>query len=355
MTKTSHPQTSHRDGECVANVPDIQPVLAADEKIVSASASARAWEAAPPDVPPKSIPAWMRWGYCTIALFLAGIFGVYLFSQAINALALAGTLPVWAQYLLLIPLGFCCLVVLGSVVGLARAWLRLRTMSQVDITALEELRQRAKTRKDGLERYQAARTTLENYLREYPLGEHSPLQGIGIPEDEIGALRRDREYLLGKTTDSQSWLADFSSLYQAKIDRAAEKRVASWSLKAAGCVMASPLPFLDAVLILGISFRMIRDLCVLYNVRTGKTGSVVLLSRSIRNAFIAGVAEDASTMAGEILGDEAASMFGETAVGAVGSSFARIIAPKLGEGAINGLFMRRLGRAAMRLLQPIRP
>ncbi len=340
----------HRPDECVPNVPDTPPVM------VDPNASG------PPPAPelPRSAPAgmaiprWLRWSYFVATIFLAAVFGLFLFSQAISSLALARTLPLWAQYTLLVPLGFCCLVVLGIIVSLILSWLRLRTISQVNLAAVEELRRRAESRKDGLEHFQAARQTIEQYLKNYPLNDAPVLRAAGLSEEETSHLVKERDYLLAKTTDSQSWLGDFSSLFQARLDQAASQRITSWSLKAAGCVMASPLPFLDAILILGISLRMIRDLCVLYNVRTGRTASLVLLTRAIRNAFIAGVAEEATGMAGEMLGDEVSSMLGETAVGTVSSSFARVIAPKLGEGAINGLFMRRLGRATMRLLQPLR-
>ncbi len=344
----------HRDGECVPNVPDIGPALVerADEP-PAAKADSRTDAETAAGLP---VPAWLRWGYFAATLFLAALFGLFLFSQTISSIALAGTLPTWAQYALLVPLAFCGLVVLGVACSLVWSWLRLRTVRQVSLAAVEELRRRAESRKDGLEHFQEARRKLEKYMADYPLAgrEAGRLQAAGLSADDIERLFGERDYLAGRSTDSKGWLDEFRAQFQARLDQAAARRVSSWAIKAAGCVMASPLPLLDAVLILGIALKMIRDLCVIYNVRTGGTATLVLLARAIRNAFLAGVAEDAAEKAGEILGEEMSALLGDTAMGTVSSSFARIVAPKLGEGAINGLFMRRLGKATIRMLQPLR-
>lgn len=347
------PETaSHRDGECIPNVPDIQP------DVVDGAQTAAPPQTSPepsPDLRPQSSP-WMKWSLGATVL-LAAALGVLVFSQAISALALAASLPLWAQYALLIPLGLCCLAVLGVCIALVRAWLRLRTIRQVDLGALEELRARAQSRQDGVERFQEARARLETYLQNYPLDMDGAarLAAAGIQPHEVEALARGRDHLVGRSTDSRSWLADYGEHFQTTLDAAARKRVNAWSVKAAGCVIASPLPLLDAVLVLGISFRMIKDLCYLYNVRASRSGSLVLLNRAIAAAFIAGVAEDATEVAGGMAAEELSGMVGEGALNSMGAKAAGLIAPKLGEGAINAFFIRRLGKATIRMLQPLKP
>lgn len=343
----------HREGECVPNVPDVRPDVLSEKETGTFRRQKNDAEAETLRGIP--VPGWLRWSYFAATLLLAAVFGLFLFSQAISSLALAATLPPWAQYLLLAPLAFCCLVVLCFIVSLAWSWMRLRSVRQVNLAALEELRQRAESRKDGLRHLRAARKNLERYLRDYPLTgrEASRLAATARLDEEMDSLAREREYLLGRESDSRAWLDDFQRLFQAKLDKAAAGRINSWALKAAGCVMASPLPLLDAILVLAISLRMIRELCVIYNVRTGGTATMLLLTRAIRNAFIAGVAEDASDMAGEMLGDEVSAVLGDSAFGTASASLARVVAPKLGEGALNGLFMRRLGKATIRMLQPL--
>lgn len=344
----------HRAHECIPNVPDSTPdIVSGTEEAVAAKLPGTVADDAPE---PTVNNSWLRWDLVVTVLIIS-IFGLLVFSQAISALALAATLPVWAQYLLLIPLGVCCLAVLFVCANVVIAWFRLRRVRQIDLEALEELRRRAKTRKDAVDHFQAARTELQNYLERYPLDADGArrLQAAGVSAATCEKLVRDRDYLLGKTTDSLSWLGEFRDQFQSTLEQSARARIKYWSLVAAGCVIASPIPLLDAALILGVASKMIKDLCFIYNVRSGRSTAFVILNRAIITAFIAGVAEDAAAMATDAASDELAGIFGESAIGAFGAGMARFIAPKLGEGAINAFFINRLGKATLRLLQPLKP
>ncbi len=346
----------HRENECIPNVPDVKPAVLGEKEAARAQPPAGTVALDEVESSGWQLPNWLRWGYLALGLAVLALFGVFVFSQAISALALAASLPEWQRYLLLVPLALCGLLLLFVLASLAYSWFRLRTIRQIDLSALTELKNRAATRRDGVEHLQAARQALEKYLQEYPLlgrgGEK--LGKVGFDDELLDKLVKNRDYLLGKESDSQAWLGDFSFLFQKEIDAKAMSRINSWALRAAGCVIASPLPLLDAILILSISLRMIKELCVMYNVRTGSAASFLLFTRAIRNAFIAGLADEAGQAAGEAIGEEMSGMLGEGALGTVSASFARVAMPKLGEGALNGLFMRRLGKATMRLLQPVR-
>lgn len=344
----------HRDGECIPNVPDIRPDVVNEAEVAAVASPAPPSEPGVESAPPSS--PWVRWSLAGTVLVVAA-FGVLIFSQAVSALALAATLPIWAQYALLVPLGVCCLAVVVVCLALLRSWFRLRALRQVDLGALEDLRSRAQTRQDGVEHFQQARARLEDYLQRFPLDVdgRARLAAAGIQPHEMETLAAGRDLLAGRATDSRSWLGDFREHFQNGLDAAALRRVNAWSVKAAGCVIASPLPLLDAVLVLGISFKMLKDLSSMYNVRTGRSGSLVLLNRAIAAAFLAGVAEDATEVAGGLAAEEMAGMVGEGALASAGAKVAGVVAPKLGEGALNALFIRRLGKAAIRLLQPLRP
>lgn len=340
---------AHRAGECVPNVPDAAPAFLSPAEEQSLAAAAANETAEPAVIPPAAAPApWWRWGAAATVLF-AGIFGVLIFSQTISALAFAATLPVWAQYALLIPFGLSCLAVLWVCAGLVRAYLRLRAVRQIDLGALEELRLRAQTRQDGMEQYKAARTHIEDYLKRYPLSADGQprLLAAGLTAAQVGSLADARDFLVGRAQDSRAWLAEYREQYQKTLDKAAAARVSAWSLRAAGCVIASPLPLLDAVLVLGVALKLIKDLSVLYNVRTGRAGTLLILRKAIAAAFIAGVAEEATEAAGELATEHLAGLAGAKIAGAV--------APKLGEGVVNALFIRHVGRATIKLLQPAKP
>ncbi len=344
--------SAHRDGECVPNIPDAAPAFLseAEEKALEDAAAPAAQGLS--GAAPRAAPPWWRWHASATAL-LAALLGVVLFSQAISAAALAASLPVWAQYALLVPFGLCCLAVIAVAAGLVRSWMRLRAIRQIDLAALEELRVREQTRHDAARQCQAARAQLEEYLKAYPLssGARPALLRAGLSEAQIETLAAGRDFLVGRAQDSRTWLAEFREQYQDTLDQAAARRVSSWSLKAAGCVIASPLPLLDALLVLGISLKLVKDLSVLYNVRTGGAGGVLILRKAIAAAFIAGVAEDATEAASGLLSDQTAELVG----GSLAARMTGIAAPKLAEGALNALFVRRLGKAAIRLLQPSLP
>lgn len=365
-TVPDYADSSYREGECVPNVPDIPPAFVSPEEAARAEAAAPSVpsaedSASPPetasDFSSAASPSpWFRW-YVAGTAFTAAALAAIIIGQTVSALALAAALPLWAQYALLIPLGFCCLVMLWVVLALARSWFRLRAVRQVDLDALEVLRARAETRQDGLAHFQKARAGLEKYLTHYPLGSDgcARLASAGIPPREIENLARSRDRLAAFAVDSRSWIAAFREEFQNTLDAAAHKRVSSWSLKAAGCVIASPLPLLDAVLVLTISLRMVKDLAAIYNVRSSRAGTFLLLNRAIVAAFVAGAAEDAAEVAGSMAAEELSGMIGESALNSVGAKVAGVVAPKLGEGAINAFFVRRLGKAVIRLLQPLRP
>lgn len=345
----------HREGECVPNIPDVPPELVSEDKVV---------KPARPAGPATGLPApgektrrsWLRWDVALLVLVLS-LFGCMVVSQAISALAMTATLPVWMQYALLVPLGLFFLGILYFCGTVVAAWLRLRTVRQVDLAALEELRRRSQTRKDGVEHFQAARLELENYLAAYPANAEGAqrLKTAGISSEAFEALDRERNFLLDRPTDSHSWLGEFQERFQSRLDKTAKGRIRQWAVVAAGCAMASPVPLLDAALILGVAMKMIKDLCLLYNVRSGRASSLVLLSRAVTTAFIAGIAEDAVSTAADAAGDELTGIFGESALGGFGAGIAKTLAPKLGEGAVNAFFINRLGKATMRLLQPLKP
>lgn len=344
---------SHREGECVPNVPDVEPALISDSEAEALAAKTIVKPTA--DFAPPAAP-WWRW-HLLITVLVLGMFGVVVFSQAISAMAMAATLPLWAQYALLIPLGVSCLAVLWVGFSLFKSWLRLKAIRQIDLGALEELRKRAQTRQDGVEHFQEARTQLEAYLNAYPLAatDQLRLQQAGLAATDIEELAKARDFLLGRSQDSRTWLGEFREQFQTRQDEAAVRRVKSWAIRAAGCVIASPLPLLDAILVLGISLKMIKDLCSIYNVRSSRTGAVMLLNRAIFAAFVAGVAEDGADMAGEWAMGELSEMMGESTLNSLGAKVAGVVAPKLGEGAVNAFFIRRLGRATVRMLQPLTP
>jgi hypothetical protein len=101
---------------------------------------------------------------------------------------------------------------------------------------------------------------------------------------------------------------------------------------------------------------MLTDLCRLYNVRAGGTGTGVLLGRVFFNAYLAGQGTEWE----KLVEDQYDQMFhealGVVGVG-VGSNLAGKVMGKVGArattGYLNRVLLVRLGRYATRLLRPV--
>ncbi|MDR0361302.1 MAG: YcjF family protein [Planctomycetota bacterium] len=349
----------HRENECVGNTPDIEPTLA-DGNFTAMP------EPSPPFMEDEDAspirPGWFRRGYPAFALLLGALFPLFVLGQALSAIALASPLPGWAKYVFYPAMAVCGVVALGVCLAFVRSWFRLRAVRQVNLDALDRLRALAESRRLGLRRCREARERLTRYLADYPLDR----QGAGgFDADAIRELRSAREHLVSLSGDSRAWLRAYADQFQRRLDEQAGKIVRAHALRAGVCAMASPVPLLDALLVLGVAVRMLSSLCRVYNLRLDATALPLLLVRVIKVAFLAGIGQEAIHFgidrAGDVLrllseeesAELAAEAAGEGILGAAGASVARFAGAKLAEGAVNGLFMRRLGRTAIRLLKPV--
>ena len=339
----------HRLGECAPTVPDIQPDFVKGLAIVREAPGSRPAGAGEP-CPEKPPPPLLRLGHWTVALAALSFFGFLLFSQALSALALVQSLPEWARWLFLAPMSLCVLVMLFLAADLSISWFRLRTLAQVD---LAELERRSASGQGGTGDARAARIAMEDYLADYPLDEgrrRRPLEA-GLAPETLAEMARERDWLFRRKTDSLSWLDDFRAHFQARMDGAARTRINSWSRKAGLCAMASPIPLLDAILVLSVCLRMLRDVAAIYNVRCGRLAALALFQKTVFAAFLAGAVGSVGGAAEEGLSELA----GEAGLGVFLGGVAGLVGAKLAEGTANAVFVLRLGRKAQELLRPLRP
>ena len=124
----------------------------------------------------------------------------------------------------------------------------------------------------------------------------------------------------------------------------------------------SPNSLVDTLIAGYYAFTLIGDLCCVYNARANRTGTAVLLAWVFFTAYVAGQSDQLEDAAEEQL----ENLFAEDGPFAeVGSKFAGqaitmsvfgAISSKLGSRAASGLcnyvLMKRLGKTAMRMLQP---
>lgn len=309
--------------------------------------------------------AWLGWFASPLALALAfgtvGVFGVFVFNQAVQLIDALARQPLWAQSVGYTGLGLfgCCIVF-----ALARfLWLyaRLRRNRQLRAKGLRELNARTRLRWLAAQKAAEARGQLEAYLREYPIDterQRRALQRLGLTDAACARLRAAREELLNpdKFASTDQWFARFRDAFQSVIDGAAEGRINYWSSRIWVVTAVSPNAVVDSGAALFYTFSMLSDLCELYNLRAGRTGTAVLLGRTFFNAYLAGQGAEWEKLAEDQydqLFQEAMSAVGVGMSANVVGKIVGKVGAKVTTGYLNRVLLVRLGRYASRLLRPV--
>ncbi len=299
----------------------------------------------------------------TFVLAVAALGAVLLLFVLAQAAALAERLaaaPPWLRYPGLAAVGLLLVVVVLAAVRLAWLYLRVGHTGQVDVRALADLAERQTMRRLAQGRLAAAGARLRRYLEGYPVEGASAARGLmaaGFAGGEIERLRSHRRVLLDPDLDpgAETWLRDFEGSFQAVLDAAAQRRVreaARW----VGVKTAVTPRLVDTAIVLHAALRLVGDLCRIYQLRPGAMGTAVVLGRAFVLAYLSSHIQQASE---DLTRDAAAQGVGQLleglpeGVGQVGSRLAGVLAPKMAEGAANGILLWRLGTAAIRLLRPV--
>jgi hypothetical protein len=91
-----------------------------------------------------------------------------------------------------------------------------------------------------------------------------------------------------KFASTEQWFARFRIAFQGELDAAAEARIKYWGSRIWVVTAVAPNAVVDSGATLFYTFSMLSDLCQIYNLRAGRTGTAVLLSRVFFNAYLAG-------------------------------------------------------------------
>jgi putative membrane protein len=342
-------------------VEDRERITAAEEEETRrALAEAEELLASDPALP------WLGWFANPIAsaflLGSVGLLGLYLYSQTLNILAnLASPQPTWIQYCGYTLLGGMALLVLYAMTRLLLVYVRLRANRQLRIQGLEELHSRTRLRWLAQAKAVEAKTRLEQYLKDFPLQsdrEFKQLEHLGFTEEQCRRLVTVRTELLdpAKFATTAEWFATFQERFQSNLDAAAEARITYWSNRAMIVTALSPNSLVDSVSTVYFGFAMLNDLCRVYNLRAGRTGTTVLLSRVFFHAYLSGQVNDFEKLAEEqyeqlfhqgfqVIGFGVSSNVVGKLLGKVGA--------KATTGYLNRVLLARLGKYACRLLRPV--
>lgn len=308
---------------------------------------------------------WAGWfaGPLAGALLLgtAGALGLFLYSQALSILANLAVQPPAIAYPGYVALGVFGLAVLASVVRLGLLYARLALNRQVRIRGLEELQSRTRLRWLAAAKSQEAKARLEEYIRTFPIDtdkDRKSLAKVGVTPALAAELNAVRVELLdpAKFASTGEWFARFRDGFQAKLDTAAEARISYWSNRAMLVTAVSPNGLVDSLSTTYFGFAMLADLCRVYNLRAGRTGTAVLLGRVFFNAYLAGQLNDFEKLAEEQydhLFEQGMQVVGIGVSANVATKFLGKVGAKATTGYLNRVMIARLGRYSCRLLRPV--
>ena len=309
---------------------------------------------------------WLGWFGSPLAfaalLGLVGVLGLFVFNQTaslVKTLSEIGT-P-WIQYTGFAGLGLFGFCVLYAFIRFAILYFRLRENRQLRVRGIRELSNRTKLRWLAAAKSAEARAKIETYLTAYPIDtekDRRALAKLGLTDEAAAKLKAVRAELLDhdKFASTEQWFARFRDGFQCVIDEAAETRTRYWAARIWVVTAMAPNAVIDSGATLFYTFSMLSDLCQLYNLRAGRTGTAVLLGRTFFNAYLAGQGTEWEKLAE----DQYDQLFHEAmnAVG-VGMSLGMVgkivgkVGAKVTTGYLNRILLIRLGRYAARLLRPV--
>jgi uncharacterized membrane protein YcjF (UPF0283 family) len=308
---------------------------------------------------------WLGWfGSPLIFAFLlgmAGVFGLFFFNQALTLVATLRQQPEWAQWVGFAGLGLLAFCVLYAFLRFAFIYFRMRQNRQLRIRGIEELSRRTRLRWLAAAKTTEARQQIEHYLTAYPMNtekDRKKLRGLGLTDEAMVRLAAVRVELLDpdRFASTEQWFARFRTAFQGELDTAAEARIKYWGSRIWVVTAVAPNAVVDSGATLFYTFSMLSDLCQIYNLRAGRTGTAVLLGRVFFNAYLAGQGTEWEKLAEE----QYDQLFGE-AMNVVGVGVSsNVVGKLLGKvgakattGYLNRLLLVRLGRYSARLLRPV--
>ncbi len=292
-----------------------------------------------------------------VAVFLGALLGIFLLNQGLRFADQISSLSMpWSALATLVFLLFLGLL-LFVVVRLAVKLLAFRNLTKFDLKALKLLAERKRFRILAEQKQKEAKSVLSNYVREYdPNRLKGQAQGLSSREQKglIASRKRlldSQEYL-----DTQSWLKDFEESFVRVLDKKGQNRIRAYTSSVALGTAASPIKFIDQMIVLYAALKMISELLQIYNLRPAMGQSIAILGRSIVQAYLSGVVGEHSQAGLEGFADYYESIFGEisftTGVSAA-TDAAKYVFPRVSEGALNGFLLWRLGKQAQKMIRPI--
>jgi uncharacterized membrane protein YcjF (UPF0283 family) len=297
---------------------------------------------------PRGIKKLAGW----ILFFFAAFLGVFVVNQAVIFMANIDRLTEPYKSVAMGAMVFFSVILAFIVISLLWFALRMKRLKPFDIRPLTTLQQRADMQRFAREKENEARKLFVDYLKSYSLNKKGvrSLLGAGLRSDEIEKLSRVRDKLTDKNSPlpARQWFEQFADGWQRILDKAVDRRIKEYAVKTGLGTAASPIAFVDQMVVMYSCFAMLKDILKIYNLRPAFGQTAVILSRSIINIYLSGMLENAAENSADNMADYISEHFGKIA-----GTFGKTAGAKAAEGAINGFLIFNLGRRAKKMLQPM--
>ena len=285
----------------------------------------------------------------------------FIITQTASFLASVRQLSRPEQILLAIPMVIFGGIILLYVLKMLSFFWKLRVSPQIRIKALHELAERSHLRELSGKAHQKAVKELCILLEDektYASGNYADtLRKFSVSEEQILELEKARLKLIDNAKNmpgtTHDWLNDFRERFQKPLDDIAIKQVQKHYLHAALLTGISPYPLIDRLIVLWDSLSMLKELLEIYALKPSWDKNLALLAKVIINVFLAGIIDNAAEYTTSWIADPISKLKEDNGPLSTTGKIAIKFSGKIAAMAVQAIFVRRLGIAAMKMLRPI--
>lgn len=301
------------------------------------------------------LPRALRNVISALLIVMAALMGMFITTQTVQFFADIHSMPLWSRWLssaaMILFGGILFLVFAGLIWGL----FRLQRTPRLHLKAMKTLSERRQLQRFAVQKQSEARVRLEHYLRNYPLTEKEPgfLTALGIKDGELASLKTVRERLLDRSRPmgASDWLDDFQKGFQNILDDLAQRRVRQYARRIGIGTAASPIAFVDQMIVLYGCTAMVKDMFAIYHLRPAFGQTVLTLARSVVHTYLSGMFGDLAETAMD--GMDGLEDIAGGGLGFLTGTVGKAVSAKAAEASLNAMLILRLGKRTIRILQPV--
>ena len=303
------------------------------------------------------IPRWVQ-KFLWYSLFLVAAIAVFKISvDMASFLENLRHLSLWKQIVLFIPVILFFIAIVIVTIKISILFYSFRKTPEIKQKALRDLELRRHMRNEASASAVAhAVDILKDFLRESLVIQRDKLLSLGCDEATVDELEANRRRLIdeGDKYSSQDWINEFRQTIETPLDEISKKRIRHYAIQAGIRSGISPVPILDRLIVLLACLAMIKDLMEIYGLRSSWSSNLTLATLIVSNAYLAGILQNATevgveTLIDSIPAEEATTHF----LGGFAKKVGKIFGSKAAESLAQGVIVDRLGKVAMKTLQPL--